>query len=237
MSLDFLKTAVNQSARDVGCKPEDFYRSGCTFVSSDRRQGAKVFYPEKVDFLAVSYSFGSAVSVREDRLSEISSALKDSDMILAESLISHGFTPTFQDIFFLPAGEGIEPLPCRYEVRILLPEDFERLYLPEWSNALCQKRPQYDKIAAGAYDQGKLIGLAGASQDAENMLQIGIDVLPEYRKSGVASALTSVLGHEIIKSGQTPFYSCRWNNLPSIRNALRAGFRPAWTEIQAEFAV
>ena len=226
---------MNQSAKDVGCKPEDFLRFENTFTASARREGAKPFYPEQVDFLAVSYGRGNAVSVRRDRFEAASKALGNSH-ISAGEIVSLGFVPAFENICFLPAGDGIEPLPCRYEIRLLMPADFKNLYLPEWSNALSLRRPQNDRIAAGAYDKDKLIGLAGASQDAENMLQIGIDVLPEYRRNGVASALTSALAHEIIKAGQTPFYSCRWNNIASFKNALRAGFIPVWTEIQAKTA-
>ena len=232
----FLQEALRQSARDVGCKPEDLLRRENTFTLSSRRKGAKAFYPEKADFLAVNYGFGNAVSVREDKFEAVSGALKDTDIIFAGDLISLGFIPTFENICFLPAGDDIAPLPCRYDIRLLLPDEFKNLYLPEWSNALCSKRPQLDKIAVGAYDGDKLIGLAGASQDAENMLQIGIDVLPEYRKNGIASVLTSVLAQKIIKAGQTPFYSCLWNNTPSFKNALRAGFKPVWTEIQAKTA-
>lgn len=233
MNPNFLETALRQSAADVGCKPEDFLKSENTVNVSAHREGAKAFYPKQVDFLAVSYGFGNVISVREDKFEEISDALKDSNIIFAEEIISLGFRPAFQNICFLPAGDDISPLPCRYEVRLLLPDEFKSLYLTEWSNALCSKRPHLDKTAVGAYDCGKFVGLAGASQDAKNMLQIGIDVLPEYRRQGIASALTSAIAHEIIKTGQTPFYSCHWNNIPSFKNALRAGFIPVWTEIQA----
>ena len=43
-------------------------------------------------------------------------------------------------------------------------------------------------LAVGAYDNGKLIGLAGCSADCEMMYQIGVDVLPEYRRKGLAAA-------------------------------------------------
>ncbi len=235
MNERFLKTALRQSARDVSCRPEDFSAREHLFTPSSRREGAKVFYPERPDFLAVSYGRASVAAVRDDKLKEVSEALKGSD-ISPSALAPLGLVPEFETVCFLPAGEDVSPLPCRYETRLLYPEDFAGFYLPEWSNALCKKRPQLDKIAVGAYDCGRLVGLAGASQDAENMLQIGIDVLPEYRRRGIASALTSRLAHEIIGLGQTPFYTCNWNNLPSFKNALRSGFEPAWTETEANFS-
>ena len=83
----------------------------------------------------------------------------------------------------------------------------------------------------GAYDDGKLVGFAGCSADCEDMWQIGVDVLPEYRRQGIASAVTSRLAVEILNRGKVPFYCAAWSNLKSVRNALRCGFRPAWVEL------
>jgi len=125
----------------------------------------------------------------------------------------------------------MKQLPCPYEIRWLEPEDFRDLYLPQWSNALCEARREHDRIAVGAYDNGQLIGLAGASDDCETMWQIGIDVLPAYRGKGVASALTGMLAREILRLGIVPFYCAAWSNIPSVRNAIKCGFRPAWVEV------
>ena len=83
----------------------------------------------------------------------------------------------------------------------------------------------------GAYDHGELVGLAGASADGEDMWQIGIDVLPAYRRQGLAKALTSRLAQEILARGKVPFYCCAWSNIASARNAIASGFRPAWVEL------
>ena len=90
-----------------------------------------------------------------------------------------------------------------------------------------------DMLAVGAYDNGELIGLAGCSADCEDMYQIGVDVLPAYRKKGVASALTSRLALETLKLGKVPFYCAAWCNVRSVRNAIRCGFKPAWVELTA----
>lgn len=45
-----------------------------------------------------------------------------------------------------------------------------------------RKRKEKDVLGVGAYDDGRLIALAGCSADCETMWQIGIDVLPPYRK-------------------------------------------------------
>ena len=134
----------------------------------------------------------------------------------------------------MPDVDVLHSLDCPYELRILTGEDFADLYLPEWSNALCKDRKHLDVLGVGAYDNGKLVGLAGCSADCDTMWQIGIDVLPEYRRQGIASALTSRLALEILNRGKVPFYCAAWCNVKSVRNAIRSGFRPAWVEMTAK---
>ena len=88
-------------------------------------------------------------------------------------------------------------------------------------------------LGVGAYDDGKLIGLAGCSADCEMMYQIGVDVLPKYRRKGVASAVTGRLALEILALDKVPFYCAAWCNIPSVRNAVKSGFSPAWVELTA----
>ena len=122
-------------------------------------------------------------------------------------------------------------LPIR--ARVLHQPDFADLYLPQWSNALCEKRRELDVLAVGAYDGDRLVGLAGASADCAEMYQIGVDVLPAYRRQGIACSLTSRLAKEILLMGKVPFYCTAWCNLKSARNAIKCGFRPAWVELTA----
>jgi len=86
-------------------------------------------------------------------------------------------------------------------------------------------------LGVGAYDNGRLIGLAACSADCNTMWQIGVDVLPEYRRRGIATTLTTNLALEIIYRGMVPFYCAAWSNIKSVRNAIASGFRPAWVEM------
>ncbi len=91
-----------------------------------------------------------------------------------------------------------------------------------------------DVLGVGAYDGERLVGLAGCSADCDTMWQIGIDVLPEYRRQGIASALTSRLAIEILERGKVPFYCAAWSNIKSVRNAVKSSFRPAWVGMTAK---
>ena len=101
---------------------------------------------------------------------------------------------------------------------------------------MCEDRKELDVLGVGAYDGDKLVGLAACSADCESMWQIGVDVLPEYRRQGVASALTSNLAIEIMKRDKVPFYCCAWSNLKSVKNALSSGFVPGWVEMTVKAA-
>ena len=154
--------------------------------------------------------------------------------VLNDAIQERGMRVCFMAEYFLPDVDVLRKLPCDYETKLLLPDDFADLYKPEWGNALSENRKELDVLAMGAFDGEKLIGLAGCSADCESMWQIGVDVLPEYRKKGVASALTSGLAVEILKRDKVPFYCCAWSNIRSVRNAIRSGFRPAWVEMTAK---
>ena len=71
----------------------------------------------------------------------------------------------------------------------------------------------------------------GCWADADDMWQIGVDTLPEYRRKGIASAVTSRLALEILKRDKIPFYCSAWSNIRSVRNAVKSGSIPAWVEM------
>ena len=133
--------------------------------------------------------------------------------------------------YYLPNLSRLSELPCSYTLRMLEKDQFEELYLPKWSNALCSDRKELDVLGVGAYDGNELIGLAGCSADAKEMWQIGVDVLPEYRRRGIASAITSKLAIEILARNKVPFYCSAWSNIRSVRNGIKSGFIPAWVEM------
>ena len=157
-------------------------------------------------------------------------------LVLQSALERRGMSACFMAEYWLCDTDAIRMIDCGYELRLLTAEGFAPLYTPQWSNALCEKRKELDVLGIGAYDGEKLVGLAGCSADCESMWQIGVDVLPEYRRMGIASSLTSNLAIEIIERGKVPFYCCAWSNLKSVKNALRSGFVPGWVEMTVKAA-
>lgn len=238
-----LKIAMAQSANDLCADASDFEKKENIIVLSMQSDNARKYL--KLPFFCQLVSYGNnvvaSVSPEFREIAEIyinkypiEHLFETPNLhVLNDALMEKGQKICFMAEYFLPDMNVLRPLDCFYELRILTQEDFVDLYLPEWSNALCESRKHLDVLGVGAYDKGKLIGLAGCSADCDTMWQIGIDVLPEYRRQGIASALTSRLAVEILRRGKVPFYCAAWCNVKSVRNAIKSGFRPAWVEMTA----
>lgn len=230
-----------QSAADINCRPEDFLKTDHVIVSGRIGKNARKYYKEPVACNLVSYGNNIVASVKDEYRDLIEEYIGKFEFYhcfeapnihwLNERLAAAGQKVCFMPEYFLPDVNKLRALPCKYEMKLLQHDDFERLYTPQWSNALCESRKELDVCGVGAYDDGRLIGLAGCSADCESMWQIGIDVLPEYRNQGVAAALTSRLAIETLKRGKVPFYSCAWSNIRSAGTAVKSGFIPAWVEL------
>ena len=88
-----------------------------------------------------------------------------------------------------------------------------------------------EMLAAIARMDGAPVGVAAVSRDSEFMWQVGIDVLPAHRRQGLAAALTSAVTRAVLDAGAVPYYACSNTNIPSMKTALAAGFRPMWVEL------
>ena len=241
---EILKISMEQSAIDICAKASDFEKSENTVVISEKNEKARKYLKLPFSFQIVSYGSCAVASVSpefqkiaEDYINKypLEHLFETPHLhVLNEALMENGQKICFMAEYFLPDVDMLRPLECSYELRVLTQSNFTDLYLPEWSNALCKDRKHLDVLGVGAYDNGKLVGLAGCSADCDTMWQIGIDVLPQYRRRGIASALTSRLAIEILERGKVPFYCAAWCNIKSVRNAIKSGFRPAWVEMTAK---
>ena len=238
---DILNIAMQQSAIDSQCKAEDFRKTENVIVNSAKDERARRYL--KLPFVCDMVTYGSNIvaSIQPEYYDIVNSYLSKYDVahcfetpnmhVLNDAFEQMGFRVCFMAEYFLPDVNVLKPLECSYETRILEQADFQDLYIEQWSNELCEDRKELDVLGVGAYEHGNLIGLAACSADCDSMWQIGIDVLPEYRRKGIASSLTSKLAMEIIKRDKVPFYCCAWCNIKSARNAIKSGFRPAWAEM------
>lgn len=240
---EILQIALRQSAVDCNCSPEDFLSGNPKVTISRPHPKARKYLPLPFACDLVSYGNNVVVQCSEEIAPialeyvtkyPVEHALETPHLQRLDELLEpHGLQVCFMAEYFLPDVDALKEHPCSYDLRVLHQPDFAELYKPEWSNALCEARKELDVLGVGAYDRDTLVGFAACSADCEDMWQIGVDVLPAYRRRGIAAALTSRLALEILNRNKVPFYCAAWCNLRSVRNAYKCGFRPAWVEITA----
>lgn len=243
-NYEILDIALRQSAYDYNCKPEDFMKDTNVVVLSKAHPKARCYLSLPLECGLVSYGSNIVAQTSSQLTNLIASYIEKYPIehcfetpnihVLNEGLEKYGLKICFMAEYFLPDVDKLQKLPCEYELKILHADDFKDLYTREWSNALCKDRKEKDVLGIGAYDNGRLIALAGCSADCDMMWQIGVDVLPSYRKKGIAAALTSRLALLILEQGKVPFYCAAWSNIRSVRNAIKCGFKPAWVELTAK---
>ena len=245
---EMLKIAMAQSAIDLGARAADFEKNENVMVLSQVDARARRYLHLPFSCQLVSYGNNVVASVSREcyGLTEryiaaypVEHLFETPNLhVLNEALLEKGQKICFMAEYFLPDTDklfaGGEEVRLPYDVRPLTRPDFAELYLPAWSNALCKARKELDVLGMGAYDGDTLVGLAACSADCDEMWQIGIDVLPAYRRQGIASTLTRRLAIEILRRGKVPFYCAAWSNIRSVRNAIRAGFVPTWVEMTAK---
>ena len=240
---EMMEIAMRQSAEDMGCRVEDL-KADKNVVPINLGKKARKYLKEPITCNLVSYGNNIMAASIPETMDLVSAYVDKFEFYhcfetpnmhwLNERLVEKGHKICFMAEYYLPDISRIPTLSCAYVTRVLTQEDFADLYRPEWGNALCEDRKNLDVLGVGAYDGSTLVGLAACSADCDDMWQIGVDVLPEYRRQGIASALTSRLTKEIINRGKVPFYCTAWSNVRSVRNAVKSGFIPAWVEMTAK---
>lgn len=249
-NADIIEVAMKQSAIDMNCTTRDFLHSENKVVISKKNSNARRYL--ELPFAANIVSYGNNIvascspklhKIVEEYISSFAwyRCFETPNMhVLSEKIRPLGFDICFMAEYWLPNMSAsfftenknfYSKNDFEFETKILEPRDFQNLYLPEWSNALSKDRRDLDVIAVGAFCNEKLVGLAGCSADCDTMWQIGVDVLPDFRRKGIASTITSKLANETLHRAKIPFYCCAWSNIISARNAIRSGFRPAWCEL------
>lgn len=238
---EVLQIAMRQSAIDCNCGEDDFRKNENVVVISKEHPEARRYLKLPHTCNLVSYGNNIVATVAEEYREVVTDYINKYAVehcfetpnmhVLNDAMQKNGLRVCFMAEYFLPDVSLLERRECEYELRILQQEDFRDLYVDAWGNALCMDRKHLDVLGVGAYDGDRLIGLAACSADCDTMWQIGVDVLPEYRRQGIATTLTANLALEILERGKVPFYCAAWSNIKSVRNAIASGFRPAWVEM------
>ena len=126
----------------------------------------------------------------------------------------------------------IVPEKRNIEIKWFETEEIHQFYEEKlFPNAIGNNHKRPDVLAVAAYDEKKIVGMAGCSADTPLLWQVGIDVNKDYRGKGIGTYLITLLKNRIEENGKIPFYGTSLSNLSSWGVALNSGFFPTWIEI------
>ena len=237
-----INTLITQLSLDYCCLPEQITDSRNHFTVYSRQEGRRKFQEGNDCFLKIAALNGKLLFTgREDIVEACRSRYQDADGAwfmdvknlaeLEKLLSSYGYRIEQAHPFFIAA----DPSPVDtdgFEIRRYEGKEIEQFRGDERFDeafAFCEDAP--DVLGIAALQDGKILGMAGASADSPYLWQIGINVQPEARRKNIAAMLVTLLKNDILKNGRIPYYGTSMSHIASQRVALRAGFLPAWSEL------
>lgn len=242
--INFVNEFKSLLARDYNCLPEDFDKNENILTAPSESFGRNYCEYSRL-FRMVT--FGNSCVICADKVLHpfLREFIKSEDghrlfeqnalFLLQGELTRFRYKLGGSHHYFLPKNQ-VE-LSGKFRLKWLFDKtDFMKFYGDKrFPNALCEhySETRPDKIVVLAYDGENIMGMAGCSEDAPGWLQIGVDVIPEYRGRGVGTFLVNSLKNEILRRGEIPFYGTAVANIHSQNIAIKCGFKPAFAEIGA----
>lgn len=178
-------------------------------------------YPALYDIASAHFDRWSSEPFSADALSALHAAL-------LPTLASWGYDsskfPHRYGVARLLSERGVAEQPKRENVRILNENDAKRPSLVTMHLS--------DGIARGAAgyitERGEVAAMAAVNGalDVHRLSEIGVECAPQYRRQGIAAAVTACLCAHLIDIGKTPLYCHYHDNLASAALAARVGFLP-----------
>ncbi len=156
--------------------------------------------------------------------------------VLEKELKKHGAVISEIEEFYLLDRREIQPVNPDFEFEILEGEAIKKLYGDHrfhMALGYSQESARKDMLAVVAYENGEILGVAAASNDTDDIWQIGVDVVPEKQRRHVATDIVRIISNEVLKRNKIPYYGTAWSNIASKRVAMNAGYKPVWVEMKA----
>ena len=247
------KIIEKQFTLDCNLSEAEEIKKGEIFLAPSKKlQGARIVNKTDLFFRAISYDGKVFLMADESIYEGCKEVFKDrqaewffefSNLRLVDKILeSSGYEIADTHIYFLPD----EDFPDIEENRPVVWYDSrkisQRKEKTQTPHALGYSPTQPDILAVAAVRENRNheleeMGIAGASLDGLYTRQIGLDIKPEYRGTGLGTYLTTLIKQKITacagKQGQelVPFYGTNESHSISRRVAVEAGFLPAWSEI------
>lgn len=224
-----MEIVKNQLAIDYNCSPDDFLKNDIIFTQAEKLPGRRALPFRTPRCEIISMGNGVIVNASKDVMPFVKKRLngKSKYEVINASFIyglCHYYLPDVEKIKIIDINEN-------YTFKILEQKEIHNYYKYKNLNNALQYNTESlspEILGIAVFDGDTLAGIAFATADCEKMCQIGVDVLPEYRHQGIASAAVSRLTSELLNRGRIPYYFTDNSNLPSQKTAIASGYYPAW---------
>lgn len=245
MFKEYYEKMLKQLSIDFNCMPEDLLTKENKITVSATNEGRRMYSQERSFVEMVTLGGNTLITADECLHDFLHGFIKDVEghrlfevgklELLDQEIGKYGYKMAGTHHMYLPCRE-VE-VEERYPVKWFFDDEINQFYGDvRFPNSICYPEPSptiRDRMAVVALDGETIMGMAGCSEDAPHWMQVGVDVLPEYRSKGLGTYLVTLMKNKIIEQGDVPFYGMAAANIHSQQIALNAGFRPAWVEVES----
>ncbi len=238
---------AEQLAADYCCRAEDFLQGENKVTLAHMLPGQRTFRQEADFFKAATMGCCTVAAAASEMLeftSELLSKCSGGEIfeqkkiwVINRKLSEFNKAIGINSIFYLPASPYKYVQKDGFRLKFYEEKDIaDELYpLKGFGNALMYRScgQRRDVLAVCAFNGRRVVGMAGASSDSARFWQIGVDVVPDYRGMGIGSEIVSALTQAVFMHGAVPYYSTWSGNIASQNTARKAGYFPAWAEMNA----
>ena len=233
-------------AADYACQPSDWLNDAVIVVEAREMAGRRTYPVRPKEFVITTMGRGAVICCSADRLAwareELGQRSKDELFSIPTFALINAYVAQDNQklsgpaLRYLCADETFCAAPVPEGITLELFERdrmVEAYQFPDFHHAVNYRLDYHcpDMVAVAAWHEGRVIGMAGASADSEELWQVGVNVLPEYQGTGVGKAVVSRVTEATLDHGKTPFYATLVANLASSNTALSVGYWLAWTDV------
>lgn len=240
--MDFTKITNEYYSKWLGVTPETMYKNGVLFIESPEREKLQAGYPCAFDVYTYITSnqiiayYSKRVSVKIDELKnkviagmttkEVTNIIKTVFRTEVKSNIKFCYENSRNKTNSTKAVVNLKMSDYPKYLQFFMTENPNSNsvgWLEEYYNGICNRG-----FAFGVFEDGRLVSASDAPcmpYMEDQIQEIGINTLSEYRRKGYAEVVTLECIKSIIESGRCPLWSCNINNIYSERLAYNVGFK------------
>ena len=234
-----------QLAIDLNSAKEDFDKTTNTVTILSNSNFKRRNITDDLFLFMACFGKGAVAAVDKELEVFMTKYLKDMDGfrcfdmpldVLEKELKKHGVVISEIEELYLLESMEVKCIHTTLDYEILEGDEVKKIYSDDRFHMALGYSREYerkDMLAVVAYDKGEILGVAGASNDTDQIWQIGLEVVCEHRGHHVATDIVKIISNEVLKRGKIPYYGTAWSNIASKRVAINAGYKPAWVELKA----